>query len=105
MLGRDKVVLEVRCLFEGVFEQLIGGARQRRLGRASARDFGQLLDRRHGLRLDGGHLQAHAFQQGSDDALVVLQQRRQNVDRLQLRITVLAGDVVRPLHRLLGLYG
>ena len=52
-----------------------------------------------------GHMQADALQHGGNDAFAVFHQRRQNVHRLQLRIAVLAGEIVRPLHRLLRLYG
>ena len=47
------------------------------------------------------HMQPYALQQRRDDAFAVFQQRRQNVHRLQLRIAVLAGEIVRPLHRFL----
>ena len=46
-------------------------------------------------------MQPHALQQRRDDAFVIFHQRSQNVHRLQLRIAVLAGEIVRPLHRLL----
>ncbi len=105
MLGGDKLVLEVRRLLEGILKQLVGRIGKRRLRRPSARYFGQALNCRHRLLLHRLDLQAHPLQQWTDDAFVVLQQSRQYVDRLQLRIAMLAGEVVRPLHRLLGLYG
>ena len=76
-----------------------------RLGGAAAGNFRQLLDLAHRFRLHGVGMQAHALQQGRDDAFVVFDQRRQNVHRLQLRIAMLAGEIVRPLHRLLRFNG
>ncbi len=76
-----------------------------RLGSAAAGNFGQLVDFARDLGLHHGHMQSHPLQQRRDDAFVIFQQRCQYVYRLQLRIAVLAGDVVRPLHRLLRLHG
>ncbi len=103
VLGGDVVVLEVRRLFEGVLQRLGRGVGKMRLRRAAAGNFRQLLDLAHRLSLHRGHVQSHALQKRRNDALAVLDQRRQNVDRLQLRITMLAGEIVRPLHRLLCL--
>ena len=64
-----------------------------------------MVDRRHSLRLHGLHRQSNALQQRSDDALAVLQQSCQNVDRLQLRVAMLAGEIVSPLDSLLRLHG
>jgi len=50
-------------------------------------------------------MQSNPLQQRSNDALAILQQRRQYVNRLQLRIAVLAGQIVRPLHGFLRLNG
>ena len=105
VLGGDVVVLEVGRLFEGVLQHLRSGIGKMRLRGAAAGNFRQLLDLAHGLGLHVWHVQSHALQQRRNDALAVFDQRGQNMDRLQLRIAVLAGEIVRPLHRLLRLYG
>ena len=50
-------------------------------------------------------MQPHALQQRRNDAFLVFDQRGQNVYGLHLRIAVLPGEIVRPLHGLLRLYG
>ncbi len=55
----------------------------------------------HDLGLHRLGMQSYTLQQRRHDAFAIFQQRRQNVDRLQLRIAVLAGQIVRPLHGLL----
>jgi hypothetical protein len=50
-------------------------------------------------------MKAHALQQRRNNAFVVFDQRRQNVYWAALRIAVLAGEIVRPLHRLLRFNG
>ena len=76
-----------------------------RLGGAAAGNFRQLLDLARDLGLHRRHMQSHPLQQRSHDAFAIFHQRRQYVHRLQLRIAVLAGEIVRPLHRLLRFYG
>ncbi len=49
-------------------------------------------------------MKPHALQQRSNYAFAVFDQRRQNVHGLQFRIAMLAGDIVRALHRLLRLH-
>ncbi len=105
MLGGNVLVLEVGRLFEGVLQHLRSGIGKVRLGGATAGDFGQLLDLAHCLGLHRRYVQSNALKQGGYDAFVVLQQRCQYVNRLQLGIAVLAGEIVRPLHCLLRLYG
>ena len=50
-------------------------------------------------------MQSYALQQRRNDAFAVFQQRGQNMCRLQLRIAVLAGEIVRPLHGFLRFHG
>ncbi len=76
-----------------------------RLRGAAAGYLGQTVDLAHGLGLHRRHMQAYALQQRRDDAVAVFQQRRQNMCRLQLRVAVLAGEIVRPLHGFLRFYG
>ena len=74
-----------------------------RLRGAAARNFGQPLDLAHGLGLHRRYMHAHALQHRRNDAFAIFQQRGQDMYRLQLRIAVLAGEIVRPLHRFLRL--
>ena len=55
--------------------------------------------------LHRGHMQSHALQQRRDDAFAIFEQRGQNMYRLQLRIAMLAGEIVRPLHGFLRFHG
>ena len=66
--------------------------------------FGRRLNLAQGLGLHRRRMHAHALQHRRDDALGIFHQRGQNVHRLQLGIAVLAGEIVRPLHRFLRLW-
>ncbi len=76
-----------------------------RLRCAATRHLGQALDLAHRFGLNVGRVQSHALQQRRDDAFAILEQGRENVNRLQFRIAMLTGEIVRPLHRLLRLHG
>src|SRR5271157_2597747 len=97
VLGGNVVVLEIGRLFEGVFQHLRSGIGKMRLRGAAARHFRQSLDLAHGLGLHRGHMKPHALQKRRNDSLTVFDERGQDVDRLQFRITVLAGEIIRPL--------
>ena len=101
MLGGDVLVLEIGGFLEGAVQKLVGGLRERRPARPPPETLGRRLDlavrlAQHGLRTD-----ADLLQHRRDDAFFVLQQRRQQMDRQQLRIAVLGGEFVRALHRFL----
>ncbi len=76
-----------------------------RLRGTAAGNLGQAIDLAHCLGLERGHRHADPLQHRRNDALGVFDQRSQNVYRLHLRIAVLAGEIVRPLHGLLSLDG
>ena len=81
----------------------LAALRERGLRGAAAGDLGQLFDlaidlAQHGLRTDADFLQHRR-----NDAFFVLEQRRQQMQRQQLRIAVLGGEFVAPLHRFLRL--
>ena len=105
VLGGNVLVLEIRCLFEGVLQQRRSRIGEMRLRCAAAGNFRQLADLARHLGLHRRHVQSHPLQQRSNDALAVFQQRAQYVYRLQLRIAVLAGQIVCPLHGFLRLHG
>ena len=105
VLGRDVLVLEIVGFLESALQQL-GWPRWRawpgRLRRR--RPSGKLLDLaidlvQHGLRAD-----ADLFQHRRNNAFLVLEQRRQQVQRQQLRIAVLGGELVPALDGFLRFY-
>ncbi len=105
VFGGDEVILEIGRLFEGVLQSLICGIGKMRLRGAAARHFRELVDLARGFGQCRLRRQANALQQRRNDAFLVLQQGCQYVYRLQFRIAVFRGDVVRLLHGLLCLDG
>ena len=106
MLGRDIFVFEIVGFLERLLQHLVDLRRHGGLLRAAAaRNLGQLLNlfveiAEHGLRTDTDLLQHRR-----NDAFFIFNQRRQQMERCQLRIAVLGSEFVSALHSLLRFYG
>ena len=72
--------------------------------RAAAGNLGQALNRAVDLAQYGLRTNADFLQHRRDDAFFILEQCSQKMQRLQLGIAVLGGQIVGALHRLLRLY-
>ncbi len=104
VLGGDVFVFEVRGFFEGLFEQLIDFVRERDLGGFSG-NLGEFFDLFVDLGQDGLRADADFFQHGRDDAFFVFEQRGEQVNRTQLGIAMLGGELVRALDGFLRFHG
>ena len=104
VLGGDVFVLEVGGFFEGLLQQLVGGVRERGLRRFSG-DLGKLFDLAIEVAENGLRADADFFEHRRNDAFFVFEQGGEQVDRQQLGIAVLGGEVVRALDGFLRFYG
>ena len=87
----------------GLVEHLIELARDRRLGVAAAWGSGPISAR--DLLPEGGDVDAELLEKGDDDALVLLEQRGEQVDVVDERIAGAAREGESVLDGLGGLYG
>ena len=96
VLRRDVFVLEVGCFLEGAVEDLLHRVRKSGL-RTGAADLGQRVQGVVGARqkLLRGH--ADLLQNRNDDAVLVLEQRREHVHGRELGIAVLKREIGRCL--------
>ena len=104
VLGRNVFVLEVGGFFEGLLEQLVGFVGERGL-RSFARNFGQLFDLAVDIAQDGLRADADLFQNRRNDAFLIFEQRSEQMNRLQLGIAVLGGELARALDGFLRFNG
>ena len=103
MLGRDIFVLKIVGLFEGALQQLVQCRGRGRL-RGSAGHLGQTLDLPIGLTQDRLRADADLLQNRRHDAFAVFDESCQQMQRHQLGVAVLGGEVVGALDRFLRLY-
>ncbi len=101
MLGRHIVVLHRLGLCLSGFENPVGIVAQMR-GRSAA-CLGQMLQFRRNNLPQLALVRTDAIQKRAHHALLLFEQRREQVNRLKLGIPRVGGQFVRPLHRLLGL--
>jgi len=104
MLGGDVGVAQRLRLLVGPVEHPADFARQRRL-RLSPRLLREPVDLAFRLVLQPGHVEPCLLEQRHDDAVVLRQQRMEEVGVVDDRVTTLAGQRARLLQRLSGLYG
>jgi hypothetical protein len=102
VLGRHVLVAECLRLVLGFIEDLIELARQRRL-RVGL--FRISLDLAGDLLAQPGHIRAELLQDGNDDALLLIEERAEQVEILDDGVSVLASGVDGFVQRLAGLYG
>ena len=103
VLGGDVLVLKLEASLKACSSSLLAGIRERSL-RGFAGNLWQLLDLAVNVAEDGLRADADFFQHGRNDAFFVFEQRRQQMDRKQLGIAVLGGELVRALHCFLRFY-
>ena len=75
------------------------------LRRRSARNVGEMAQFGLNDLIELLAVDADPLEDRSDDAIVFCQQRRQQVQRVDLRIAAIGRQFLRPCHRLLGLQG
>jgi len=91
VLARDVLVLELLRLPARVLEQRFEAAADVQVGRAAA-DLGLGVERRIDLRLHQRDVDADLAQQRGDDALLLREQRREEVLGRQLLMTTALGE-------------
>ena len=102
MLGRDVLVAERLRLVLGFVEDLVELARHRGLRVALLR---VALDLARDLLAQRRHARAELLEDGNDDALVLLEERAEQVEVVDDRIADSARGVDRFVERLAGLHG
>ena len=104
VLGGDVFVFEVGRFFESLFQQLVGGIRERGLRRFSG-NFGKLFDFAIDIAENGLRADADFFQHRRNDAFFIFEQRGEKMDGQKLGVAVLGGKVVGALNGFLRFYG
>ena len=102
VLGRDVLVAELFGLVFGFVEDLVELARHRGLRVALLRVF---VDPAGHLLAERGDAGAELLQHRNDDALILLEQRGEQMEIVDDRVAVAAGEVDRFVERLAGLHG
>ena len=101
VLGGDVFILEVVRFFEGTIQNLVQDIGNIRLRRTS-RHLGQLFDLAVHLVQHGLRPHADLLENRRHDALAVLEQRRQQMDRHQFGIAVFRRQIAGALYCLLS---
>ena len=104
MLGRDEIVLQRAGFLLGRFENLAQRVADRRRPGGAAY-FGQVVQLRLDNAIELPAVGADFFQQRFDNALVLGQQRGEQVQRLDLRIAMIGGQFLGALDGFLGFDG
>jgi hypothetical protein len=102
MLSGDVFVLEIACLHLGVVQHLVQLRGKAHLGAVPV-DLGFRLQELFHLAMELKGLDAHRGQKGRDHPVALLQQRQEQVLRVQLRVIQAMGVGLRRLHGFLGL--
>ena len=103
MLGRDVLVLEPLGLVPRAIDDRLEA--RRRVSTAAALHAGQLFDLGGELADDALRPGAELGEQGRHHALLLLEQREQQMLRLDSLVIVLVGQRLGGLHRLLRFHG
>ena len=96
VLDRNVVIVQLGGLVTGLQQDPVGLARERGLllARVRARHVGQGRNRCVDLRTEGARIDLRLFEQGGDDALILGQQRGQDVFRLDAGIVLAQSPFV-----------
>ena len=103
VFGRDVLVAQRGHLLLGTLEGANEGLRGPDLGLRFAADRGQAGDRRERALADRAQIRVELLEHRHHEAVLLVQQREEEVRRADLRVSILGGKPLRAGHGLLGL--